>query len=92
MRLPIPVENGRFATDKEGRYSIEAKPDDVLKITFVGYKDEVIPIKGKTKIDVRLNPTVENIEEVAVVAFGTQKKESGFSYYDGRRFHVKVFQ
>ena len=60
----------------EGRYSIEAKPDDVLKITFVGYKDEVIPIKGKTKIDVRLNPTVENIEEVAVVAFGTQKKES----------------
>lgn len=23
VRLPIPVENGRFATDKEGRYSIE---------------------------------------------------------------------
>ncbi|WP_462347903.1 TonB-dependent receptor [Butyricimonas faecihominis] len=65
-----------IASDMEGRYSIEAKPDDVLKITFVGYKDEVIPIKGKTKIDVRLNPTVENIEEVAVVAFGTQKKES----------------
>lgn len=65
-----------IASDMEGRYSIEAKPDDVLKITFVGYKDEVIPIKGQTKIDVRLNPTVENIEEVAVVAFGTQKKES----------------
>ena len=45
-----------IASDMEGRYSIEAKPDDVLKITFVGYKDEVIPIKGKTKIDVRLNP------------------------------------
>ncbi|MFR5656676.1 MAG: TonB-dependent receptor plug domain-containing protein [Butyricimonas faecihominis] len=59
-----------------GRYSIEAKPDDVLKITFVGYKDEVIPIKGKTKIDVRMEPTVENIEEVQVVAFGEQKKES----------------
>ena len=23
VRLPIPIENGRFATDKEGRYSIE---------------------------------------------------------------------
>ena len=65
-----------IASDMEGRYSIEAKPDDVLKITFVGYKDEIIPIRGKTKIDVRLNPKAENIEEVAVVAFGTQKKES----------------
>ena len=65
-----------IASDMEGRYSIEAKPDDVLKITFVGYKDEIIPIRGKTKIDVRLNPKAENIEEVTVVAFGTQKKES----------------
>lgn len=65
-----------IASDMEGRYSIEAKSDDVLKITFVGYKDEIIPIRGKTKIDVRLNPKAENIEEVAVVAFGTQKKES----------------
>ena len=65
-----------IASDMEGRYSIEAKSDDVLKITFVGYKDEIIPIRGKTKIDVRLNPKAENIEEVAVVAFGTQKKET----------------
>ena len=65
-----------IASDMEGRYSIDAKSDDVLKITFVGYKDEIIPIRGKTKIDVRLNPKAENIEEVAVVAFGTQKKES----------------
>lgn len=76
----------------EGRYSIEAKPDDVLKITFVGYKDEVIPIKGKTKIDVRLNPTVENIEEVAVVAFRyAEKGECGFGHYDSGCQNVEIF-
>ena len=64
------------ATDGDGRYSINAKPDDVLVFSFVGYKEEVIPIKGKTTINMQLNPTAENLEEAVVVAFGTQKKES----------------
>ena len=64
------------ATDADGRYTINAKPDDVLVFSFVGYKEEVIPIKGKTTINMQLNPTAENLEEAVVVAFGTQKKES----------------
>ena len=64
------------ATDADGRYALAAKPDDILRVSFVGYKPEVVPIKGKTKLNISLNPTAENIEEVQVVAFGTQKKES----------------
>ena len=64
------------ATDADGRYTINAKPDDVLVFSFVGYKEEVLPLKGKTTMNVQLNPTAENLEEVQVVAFGTQKKES----------------
>ena len=64
------------ATDPEGRYTMNAKPDDVLVFSFVGYKEEVIPLKGKTTVNAQLNPTAENLEEVQVVAFGTQKKES----------------
>ena len=65
-----------LATDAEGRYSIKVRPEDALRISFVGYKTEVVPVKGKTKLNIRLNPTAENIEEVTVVAFGEQKKES----------------
>ena len=64
------------ASDAEGNYTIPVKPDDILRVSFIGYKEEVVPVKGQMKIDVRLNPTAENLEEVAVVAFGTQKKES----------------
>lgn len=64
------------ATDADGRYTINVRPTDALRISFIGYKTEVIELKGKTKINVRLNPTAENIEEVTVVAFGEQKKES----------------
>ena len=42
----------------------------------MGYKPEIVAVKGKTKVNIALNPTAENIEEVTVVAFGTQKKES----------------
>ena len=64
------------ASDAEGRYSIAAKPNDVLRVSFIGYKPETADIKGKTKLNIRLNPTEENLEEVTVVAFGEQKKES----------------
>lgn len=64
------------ATDAEGKYMLPVKSDDVLQVSFIGYKSEVIPIKGKTRVNVTLNPTAENIEEVTVVAFGEQKKES----------------
>ena len=64
------------ATDMDGRYTINAKPDDVLVFSFVGYKEQVIPLQGKTTMNVNLEPTTENLEEAVVVAFGTQKKES----------------
>lgn len=64
------------STDSEGRYTINVRPTDALRVSFVGYKTEVVELKGKTKINVRLNPTAENLEEVTVVAFGQQKKES----------------
>ena len=64
------------ATDADGSYTINTRSEDALRISFIGYKTEVVPLKGKTKLNVRLNPTAENIEEVTVVAFGEQKKES----------------
>jgi len=63
-------------TDNDGRFSMPVRPDDILQVSFIGYKTETVQIKGKTRINVTLNPTAENIEEVTVVAFGTQKKES----------------
>lgn len=68
--------NTGSATDAEGYYSINIRPSDVLRISFIGYKAEIIEPRGKTKINVQLKPTAESLDEVAVVAFGTQKKES----------------
>lgn len=64
------------ATDADGRYTLSMMPDGVIEVSFIGYKKETIPVKGQKTVNVILRPTSENIEEVQVVAFGTQKKES----------------
>lgn len=64
------------ATDADGKYSLSMRPDDVLRVSCIGYKTEVVSVKGRKTLNISLSPTAENIEEVTVVAFGTQKKES----------------
>lgn len=64
------------ATDMEGRYELNASPDDILQISFIGYDTEIIPIRGKSVVNTTLHFTAAALEEVSIVAFGTQKKES----------------
>lgn len=63
-------------TDMKGRYTIKVGPKDALTFSFVGYKTQIVLVEGKEKIDVNLVPDAENLQEVSVVAFGSQKKES----------------
>lgn len=65
-------------TDADGNYAIyvASLAEDVLSFSFVGYKKEIVPIKGQPKLNVILKLEAENLEEVTVVAFGEQKKES----------------
>jgi TonB-linked SusC/RagA family outer membrane protein len=63
-------------TDADGSYTIEAGKDDKLVFSFIGMQTQVIPIGNRTKIDVVLVPKTEELEDVTVVAFGKQKKQS----------------
>lgn len=64
------------ATDANGRYRIQAKPDDALKFSYVGYIEQTIALEGKTTVNVSLRPKVETIKEVTITAYGARKKES----------------
>ena len=64
------------STDVDGKFTIEVKKTDVLRMTFIGYKDEYVPVKGRTNIKVDMTPDAHTLQDVQVVAFGTQKKES----------------
>ena len=66
------------ATGLDGSFSINVPEsgDIVLVVSFVGYKSQEIAVAGKSEIKVMLEENLEGLEEVVVVAFGEQKKES----------------
>ncbi|MEA4917609.1 TonB-dependent receptor [Proteiniphilum sp.] len=63
-------------TDIDGEFSINVKSTDVLEVSFVGYETVSLEIGNNRKFDISLQLESVGIEEVTVVAFGRQKKES----------------
>ncbi|MDD4190892.1 MAG: SusC/RagA family TonB-linked outer membrane protein, partial [Mangrovibacterium sp.] len=66
-------------TDNDGTYSIEAEPRDKLVFSFIGMESQIIDVGNQKTINVRMKEKVDELEEVTVVAFGKQKKESVIS-------------
>lgn len=64
-------------TDFDGNFSLNVSSDKaVLVISYVGYKTQEISIAGKNSLIVTLPEDTETLEEVVVVGYGAQKKES----------------
>lgn len=66
-------------TDLDGSFSIDVKPSDVLIFTYLGMQDQPIEVKGQKTLNVIMKAQVDELEEVEVVAFAKQKKESVIS-------------
>jgi len=66
-------------TDFDGKFSIRANANDVLVISFVGYKKQRVKVGEQTSINVSLKNDTQMLDEMQVVAFGKQKKSSVIS-------------
>ena len=63
-------------TDVNGNYSINADKGAVLTFSFVGYNLNEITVGDQHVINVTMKPTQSNLQEVVVVGYGQQKKNS----------------
>ena len=63
-------------TDSEGKYELDVNAEDIVVYSYIGYKTQEILAKEADRFAVVLQPESQEIENVVVVAFGTQKKES----------------
>lgn len=73
--VKIKGTNNGVITDFDGKYSINAKPGDVLVITFVGAKPQEITVGNASTYNVKLENNSQELEEVVVVGYGVQKKK-----------------
>ncbi|HLP71425.1 MAG TPA: SusC/RagA family TonB-linked outer membrane protein, partial [Bacteroidales bacterium] len=64
-------------TDLEGKFSIPVStPQVTLMFSFIGYTPQEINAAPGTQLNITLALEVKQIQEVVVVGYGTQKKES----------------
>lgn len=63
-------------TDIEGNFTINAPSNGELEIRYVGYDDVTVKINGQTKLDIAMNTNASVLDDVVVVGYTTQKKES----------------
>lgn len=61
------------STDVEGRFFLkDVDPQGTLIISYVGYRTDTITIAGKTKFIVKMDPQLNQIQEVRIVSTGYQ--------------------
>ncbi|CAG5000226.1 TonB-dependent receptor P3 [Dyadobacter sp. CECT 9275] len=63
-------------TDASGAFSVAVAKGQVLVFSYIGYEALSFTVDNNTAPEIRLNPQSNNLNEVAVVGYGTQKKVS----------------
>jgi TonB-linked SusC/RagA family outer membrane protein len=62
-------------TDVNGGYVLQnVAPNAILEVSYVGMRTEIIPVRGRTQIDVELADDTELLDELVVVGYGEQRR------------------
>ena len=62
-------------TDYDGNFSLDVPADGIIVISYVGYKDREIAVRGRASLNqIELEADDNVLEQVVVVGYGTQKK------------------
>lgn len=61
-------------TAADGSFSLTVSPNDILQISSVGYESKEIPVAKTTDFTFSLRIGSQNLNEVIVVGYGTQKR------------------
>ncbi|UFH35503.1 TonB-dependent receptor [Flavobacterium acetivorans] len=62
------------STDLDGNFTIEANKGDVLVFTYLGFVNQEMQIKDNKILKIVLKSEAQQMNEVVVVGYGTQKK------------------
>ena len=76
VNVSVIGQTGGTITDINGNYSLDVRKGAKLKFSYIGYKEQVIEVGDPTVINVKMSEDSEVLDEVVVVGYGAQKKES----------------
>jgi TonB-linked SusC/RagA family outer membrane protein len=64
-------------TDNNGVYALAVGDDDILVFSFIGFKTQEQPVRGRTQVDIVLESDASELDEVVIQdGYGERRKES----------------
>ena len=67
-------ESTGVLTDIDGQFTISVSPDATLTVSYVGYTQQNVAVKGRAEIAVRMLPVQNLLDELVVIGYGVQRK------------------
>ena len=62
------------STDQNGRFELLVPENAVLLVSYLSYDKMEVPVKGKRELNIRLNPSAADLNQMVVIGYGSQKK------------------
>lgn len=85
--LPLPgvsikVKGSGTGTvsDINGGFSINVADDAVLVVSFIGYETQEVSVAGRSSVNITMQASSKNLNEVVVSALGIKKEERKLGY------------
>src|SRR5690625_1929667 len=80
VNIQVKGGNKGTSTDFDGEFTLEdIDENSVLVVSYVGYQTQEVSVAGKSTLEIIMIPDSQLVDEVVVVGFGKQKKESVIS-------------
>ncbi len=61
-------------TDIDGQFSLNVADNATIKVSYIGYLEQIINTAGRTTFDLTLQEDTKSLEELVVIGYGTQKQ------------------
>ncbi|MEO9476572.1 MAG: TonB-dependent receptor [Cyclobacteriaceae bacterium] len=75
VTVQIKGTSSGTVTDLDGNFQLNAGPNDVLIVSFLGFLTQEVTVGNKTNFIITLESDIKSLEEVVVIGYGTQKKK-----------------
>lgn len=85
--------NYGVVTDLDGLFKIEVSGNSTIEVSYVGFITQTIKVRSGQKLKILLQEDAQNLDEVVIVGYGTQKKETvvgSISSVKPAQLHVPV--
>lgn len=73
--IKVKGSNAGTSTDAEGNYSLTVADNAVLIISSVGYLEQEVAVNGRSSVNITLQSSVQDMDQVVVVGYGTARKK-----------------